>query len=375
MRDEVAGRIHHPASTGSIGRSVSKLDPLGQRGWWPVNGGLKAARKAAELERQREYLEMAKTVKLGREGLVVPAIGLGCMGMSEFYGESDKAQNLKVLDRALELGCSFWDSSDMYGPFTNEALLGKALSGRRDRVILATKFGISRNEKGDWFGIRGGADYIRQACEASLKRLGTDYIDLYYQHRLDPNTPIEETIAAMSELVREGKVRYIGLSEADARTIERAHAIHPISAVQTEYSLWSRDVEEEILPMMRRLGIGFVAYSPLGRGFLTGALRSRADLSQGDWRLENPRFTDEAMAANLALVEQIETMAKHKGVQPAQLALAWLLSRGEDIAMIPGTRRIERLEQNIASAEIELTPQEADMLTGLADMGVVGARY
>ncbi|WP_394706120.1 aldo/keto reductase [uncultured Cohaesibacter sp.] len=318
---------------------------------------------------------MAKTVKLGREGLVVPAIGLGCMGMSEFYGESDKAQNLKVLDRALELGCSFWDSSDMYGPFTNEALLGKALSGRRDRVILATKFGISRNEKGDWFGIRGGADYIRQACEASLKRLGTDYIDLYYQHRLDPNTPIEETIAAMSELVREGKVRYIGLSEADARTIERAHAIHPISAVQTEYSLWSRDVEEEILPMMRRLGIGFVAYSPLGRGFLTGALRSRADLSQGDWRLENPRFTDEAMAANLALVEQIETMAKHKGVQPAQLALAWLLSRGEDIAMIPGTRRIERLEQNIASAEIELTPQEADMLTGLADMGVVGARY
>ena len=320
-------------------------------------------------------LKMSKIVKLGGEGLEVSAVGLGCMGMSEFYGSSDRSENLKVLNRALEIGSTFWDTSDMYGPFTNEELLGEALIGRRDQVTLATKFGISRGKNGEWFGTKGGADFVRESCDASLKRLGTDYIDLYYQHRLDPDTPIEETVGAMAELVQAGKVRYIGLSEADVETIERAHSTHPITAVQTEYSLWSRDVENEVLPTLRRLGIGLVAYSPLGRGFLTGTLRSRSDLQEGDWRLENPRFTDEAMAANAAVVDEIETLAEAKKVMPAQLALAWLLSQGDNIAAIPGTRMIERLEQNVSAADIELTEDEVSHLSKLANRGVVGNRY
>ncbi|MCP4071149.1 MAG: aldo/keto reductase [Hyphomicrobiales bacterium] len=318
---------------------------------------------------------MARIVKLGGEGLEVPAVGLGCMGMSEFYGSSDRSENLKVLDRALEVGCTFWDTADMYGPFTNEELLGEALTGRRSQVTLATKFGISRGVDGEWFGTKGGEDYVRESCDASLKRLGTNYIDLYYQHRLDPDTPIEETVSAMAGLVKAGKVRYIGLSEADAETIERAHRIHPITAVQTEYSLWSRDVEEEVLPTLRRLGIGLVAYSPLGRGFLTGKIRNRSDLQKGDWRLENPRFADDAMAANLVLVDEIEKLAKSKKVMPAQLALAWLLTQGENIAAIPGTRRIERLEQNMAAADIPLSEDEVSHLSTLTNRGVAGSRY
>jgi aryl-alcohol dehydrogenase-like predicted oxidoreductase len=320
-------------------------------------------------------MKMARIVKLGREGLEVSAVGLGCMGMSEFYGSSDRSDNLRVLDRALEIGCTFWDTSDMYGPFTNEELLGEALTGRRDRVTLATKFGISRGENGEWLGTKGSADYVRESCDASLKRLGTDYIDLYYQHRVDPDTPIEETVGAMAGLVEAGKVRYIGLSEADAETIERAHRTHPVTAVQSEYSLWSRDVEEEVLPTLGRLGIGLVAYSPLGRGFLTGEIRGRSDLREGDWRLANPRFTDDAMAANLALVDEIEKLAKAKKVLPAQLALAWLLSQGENIAAIPGTRRMERLEQNMSAVGIPLTEGEVSHLSTLANRGVVGSRY
>ena len=249
-------------------------------------------------------------VALGSQGLRVPAIGLGCMGMSDFYGSSSEAQNLRVLDRAAEIGCTFWDTSDMYGPFTNEILLSKALEGRRSRITLATKFGVVRGEDGSWQGIKGGADYVRACCDASLKRLKTDYIDLYYQHRPDPQTPIEETVGAMAELVKAGKVRFIGLSEADPETIVRAHAVHPVSVLQTEYSLWSRDVEAEILPTLRRLNIGFVAYSPLGRGFLSGAIRSRGDLQPGDWRLENPRFTEEAIARNLQLADVVAEVAK-----------------------------------------------------------------
>ena len=236
-----------------------------------------------------------KLVTLGSQGLRVPAIGLGCMGMSDFYGTSSESKNLSVLERAAEIGCTFWDTSDMYGPFTNELLLGRALKGRRDKITLATKFGVSRGEDGSWLGVKGDSAYVKSCCDASLKRLGTDYIDLYYQHRTDPDTPIEETVGALADLVRDGKIRYIGLSEADPETIARAHAVHPVSALQTEYSLWSRDVEVEILPVVRKLGVGYVAYSPLGRGFLTGAIRSRSDLDPDDWRLTNPRFTEEAI--------------------------------------------------------------------------------
>lgn len=268
-----------------------------------------------------------KEVNLGAQGLRVPAVGLGCMGMSDFYGASSEAENLRVLDRAAEIGCTFWDTADMYGPFTNEILLSKALQGRRDKIILATKFGVSRGEDGSWLGIKGGADYVKASCDASLKRLGTDYIDLYFQHRVDPQTPIEETVGAMAELVQAGKVRYIGLSEADPETIARAHKVHPVSALQTEYSLWTREVESDILPTIRELNIGFVAYSPLGRGFLSGAIRSRSDLEPGDWRLVNPRFTDEAIAMNSRLADVVAEIAEALGATPAQVALAWLLSR------------------------------------------------
>ena len=316
-----------------------------------------------------------RNVDLGSQGLRVPAIGLGCMGMSDFYGSCPEAQNLRVLERAADMGCTFWDTSDMYGPFTNELLLSKALKGRRDRITLATKFGVCRGEDGSWQGIKGNADYVKASCEASLQRLGTDRIDLYYQHRLDPETPIEETVAAMAGLVKAGKVRFIGLSEADPETIARAHAIHPVSALQTEYSLWSRDVEADILPAIRRLGIGFVAYAPLGRGFLSGAIRSRSDLQPGDWRLENPRFSEEAIAGNSRLAAGVAEIAKAIGATAAQVALAWLLARDIPLAAIPGTRRTERLEENWASQDITLRTEHLDRLKALIGQGVAGERY
>jgi len=316
-----------------------------------------------------------KKVNLGSEGLRVPAIGLGCMGMSEFYGYSSEDENLRVLDRAAEIGCTFWDTSDMYGPFTNEVLLSKALRGRRDKITLATKFGVCRGQDGSWLGVKGNAGYVKSSCEASLKRLKTDYIDLYYQHRVDTETPIEETVGAMAELVKAGKVRYIGLSEADAETIARAHKIHPVSALQTEYSIWSRDVETEILPTVKKLNIGFVAYAPLGRGFLSGAIRSRSDLKPGDWRLENPRFTEEAIAANSRLAGYIAEIAKEIEATPGQIALAWLLSRDIHLAVIPGTRRIERLEENWASQGIILPPEHLQRLDSLINLGIKGNRY
>jgi aryl-alcohol dehydrogenase-like predicted oxidoreductase len=316
-----------------------------------------------------------KQINLGSQGLRVPAVGLGCMGMSDFYGSSSEAQNLRVLDRAVDIGCTFWDTSDAYGPFTNETLLSKALKGRRDRVTLATKFGVSRDEAGGWQGIKGGADYVRACCDASLKRLETDYIDLYYQHRVDPKTPIEETVGAMAELVRAGKVRYIGLSEADPDTIARAHRVHPVSALQTEYSLWSRDVEGDVMPTVRRLDIGFVAYSPLGRGFLSGAIRSRSDLEPGDWRLDNPRFTEEAIARNSRLADVVAEVAKETGSTAAQVALAWVLSRDVRLAAIPGTRSTERLEENWAAQDMTLRAEQLDRLESLISQGVAGNRY
>lgn len=316
-----------------------------------------------------------KQVNLGSEGLRVPAIGLGCMGMSDFYGSSSEAQNLGVLERAAAIGCTFWDTSDIYGPFTNEMLLAKALKGRRHQVTLATKFGVARGEDGSWQGIKGSADYVKACCDASLKRLGTDHIDLYYQHRVDPSTPIEETVGAMADLVKAGKVRYIGLSEADSETIARAHAVHPVSALQTEYSLWSRDVEADILPTIRRLNIGFVAYSPLGRGFLSGAIRSRSDLQPGDWRLQNPRFSEDAISRNRQLAEVVSQVAKDLEATPAQIALAWVLSRDVPLAAIPGTRRIERLEENWASQGITLGTEQLERLESLVNKGVVGDRY
>jgi len=318
---------------------------------------------------------MTKIIHLGQQGLKVPAVGLGCMGMSEFYGDSDTQSSLKVLDRAAEIGCTFWDTADMYGPFENEKLIAKALSGRRDAITLATKFGVQRGDDGEWLGVNGRPDYIKASCEASLKRLGTDYIDLYYQHRIDPDVPIEDSVGAMAELVKQGKVRYIGLSEADADTIERGHSVHPISALQTEYSLWSRDVEEEILPTIRKLGIGFVAYSPLGRGFLTGTITKREDLEENDWRLENPRFQKEAIEHNVLLVEVIAAIAKEKNVTTAQIALAWVLAQGDDIATIPGTRHITYLEQNWQAMTIPLTSTELERLGELAAKGVTGERY
>ena len=319
---------------------------------------------------------MIKTVKLGREGLQVPAIGLGCMGMSDFYGASDDQQNLQLLDQAIELGCHFWDTSDLYGPFTNEELLGKALRGRRDKVILASKFGIVRSEEGTWLGLNGTPDYVKASCDASLKRLNTDYIDVYYQHRMDPDVPIEETVGAMVDLVIAGKVKYLGLSEASPEILRRAHTVHPISVLQTEYSLWSRDVEPEILPAIRELGIGFVAYSPLGRGFLSGDIKQASDLQDGDWRLETPRFQQDAIKHNQKLVEAIQDYADQLNVTSAQISLAWLLAQGDDIALIPGTRRSAYLLQNWEAQTIDLP---ASALAGLSDLSnnfrVEGERY
>jgi aryl-alcohol dehydrogenase-like predicted oxidoreductase len=314
--------------------------------------------------------------KLGAGGLEVSAQGLGCMGMSEFYGSADEAEAKEVIGRALDLGVDFLDTADMYGPFTNEKLVGEAIAGRRDEVVIATKFGNVRGENGERLGIRGDRDYVHAACEASLRRLGVERIDLYYQHRVDPNVPIEETVGAMGELVEAGKVAHLGLSEAAPETIRRAHATHPIAALQTEYSLWSRDPEDEILPTVRELGIGFVAYSPLGRGFLTGRFRSFEDLPADDFRRASPRFQGENFDRNLEMVERVEELAEEKGVTAGQLALAWVLAQGRDVVPIPGTKHVSYLEQNVAAAEVELSDEDLRRLDAAAPAGAAaGDRY
>jgi aryl-alcohol dehydrogenase-like predicted oxidoreductase len=306
------------------------------------------------------------TRTLGPDGPEVSEIGLGCMGMSAFYGTADEQEALQTIQRALDLGCNFLDTSDMYGPHTNERLVGRAIKERRDEVFLATKFGIKLEPSADGGAPRrsidGSPDYVRAACDASLERLSTEHIDLYYQHRVDPDTPIEETVGAMAELVAAGKVRYLGLSEASAQTIRRAHAVHPITAVQTEYSLWTRDVEDEILPTLQELGIALVAYSPLGRGFLSGRFSSPEELDEGDFRRNGPRFTGENLVANRELAERVRELAAEKGLTPGQLALAWVLHRGEHIVPIPGTKRVLYLEENLGAADVELSEAEVQRI-------------
>ena len=315
-----------------------------------------------------------QTRRLG--SLKTSAIGLGCMGMSEFYGTADEGEAIRTIHRALELGVNLLDTADAYGPYANEQLVGRAIRDRRDEVVLATKFGNVRDPDGTRLGIRGDRSYVLQACEASLQRLGTDHVDLYYQHRVDPDTPIEETVGAMAELVEQGKVRHLGLSEAAPETIRRAYGTHPITALQTEYSLWSRDPEDEILPTVRELGIGFVAYSPLGRGFLSGRFRSPDDLPEGDFRRSNPRFQGENFERNLALVERVEELAAEKDCTPGQLALAWVLAQGDDVVPIPGTTTVEHLDENVAALEVELTPRELADLEAVFPRGAAaGERY
>jgi aryl-alcohol dehydrogenase-like predicted oxidoreductase len=317
-----------------------------------------------------------KQRRLGRQGLVVSELGLGCMGMSDFYAGRDQAEAMATLERALELGINFFDTADMYGPYTNEKLVGRFLRGKRDRVVLATKFAIMRSDEGMWLGVNGKPEYVRQCCEASLKRLGVEYIDLYYQHRVDPGVPIEDTVGAMAELVHAGKVRYLGMSEAAPATIRRAHAVHPISALQTEYSLWTRDPEDAVLPTTRELGIGFVPYSPLGRGFLTGRFRSPEDVPADDARRSHPRFQGENFEKNLALVDRVVALAVEKHCTPSQLALAWVMAQGEDMVAIPGTKRRAYLEQNAGAIDVRLSADDLRRLDELMPSGATaGLRY
>ena len=314
--------------------------------------------------------------RLGRDGPEVSAIGLGCMGMSEFYGTGDEAESIATIHHALDRGVTFLDTADMYGPFTNEELVGRAIAGRRGEVFLATKFGNVRGPAGEFLGVKGDPEYVRSACEASLRRLGVEVIDLYYQHRVDPNVPIEDTVGAMARLKEEGKIRFLGLSEAAPRTIRRGHAVHPITAVQTELSLWSRDAEAEVLPTVRELDIGYVAYSPLGRGFLTGQITSPDDFPDDDFRKFHPRFQGENFAKNIALVHEVEAMAKDKGCTTAQLALAWVLAKGEEVVPIPGTKHVRYLDENIGALEVRLSGDDLKRLDEILPPGAAaGPRY
>jgi aryl-alcohol dehydrogenase-like predicted oxidoreductase len=318
---------------------------------------------------------MKQTTTLGHSTLQVNRIGLGCMGMSEFYGSFNEVESINTLHKAIDLGVNFFDTADMYGWGANERLIRKAFKGRWDKVILATKFAVMRGPKGEFLGLNGKPEYIRQACEQSLQNLGVDTIDLYYMHRQDPKVQIEEIVGAMSELVKQGKVKHIGLSEVNVETLRRAHAVHPISALQSEYSLWSREPEQEILDVCQELGITFVAYSPLGRGFLTGAIKSRADLEASDWRLTLPRFTDEAIKENLKFVQVVEQMANDKKVSRAQIALAWVLSQNDEIVTIPGTRKIHRLEENLGAFKVELTDADLAVIKNSLPSETMGSRY